>query len=196
MPDDDDRDLFERAIDEMSSDELYRGKFGDGRDAATPSPRNPEDEFDAEELARLRDERLMQSAFAGVERIERSKYHRPEPPPRPEPSEAAPPEAPKDEEPPPPPPEPPLAELAEANDRLNLRGIAVHKAIGKLALFVDLAAKDARPVVGVVTGDDDELRQAVLSWFRGPGAVYVRRLEVSDPDGETRIYAALRRGEP
>ncbi len=207
MAEDDDRDLFEKALESMSADEVYRGKFGGPETTRKSEERNAVDEVDAAELARLRDERMMELAFQGVEKIDGSKYHRqtsrlaaelpdPDTDDQPQSMEALLAEQAAEHAPPQPEPEPDLSTLTEASDRLNLRGMRPDKAVARLAVFVDLATKDDRPAIGVVVGDDDELRRAIRQWFEGPGSIYVRRFEVRDPEGDTRIYAGLRKGSP
>lgn len=194
--DDDDRALFEKALDELSRQDLYRGKFGD---AGEPAPRPPsEDDVEAaEEVARLRDLRAMEDVFRDVERMEQGKYRRREPKAVPTPASKREPEPEPEPVVPEPPPEPEvveqsLSDLVDDEHTLNLRGMRPDKALGQLSLFIDFASKDHVVGVLVIAGREPELRRAVLEWFEGPGKIYARRTEVVDPEGDTRIYAALR----
>lgn len=193
--DDDDLELFEKALEKISERDLFRGKYGVGAAPAnkTREEPQPEDAEAAAEIARLRDLRAMEDAFAGIERVDNSKYRRHEPPPieriapQVEPTVEAPPVAAAIDEPVSEPA--PLAEL-EART-LNYRGMKPGKVIGQLALAVDTAFKDGERVLRVIAGRDPALRRAILEWFDGPGTIYVRRVEITDPDGDTQLLVEL-----
>lgn len=199
--DDDDRELFERALASMSPAEVYRGKFGGGGDDA-PAEERPEDATSREELQRLREQREMENAFTGVERIDRGKYR--VPPPRVDVDadpdalraefEAA--LAPPESAPTPPPP-PSIAADAPADvHTLNLRGMEPDDALSKLGLFVDLASKDRRGLIRLRIGSNPALLKAVRDWFEGPGLTYVAEIELAQAHADAAIFARIRDTNP
>jgi hypothetical protein len=202
--DDEDRELFERALEDISRGDVYKGKYGapsDESDEESDENEAPSERtVDQEELQRLRDQRMMESAFGEIERIDQDKYHRREPageagdevttedfaaafeqglPPEPKPE--------------PKPAEPTLVELAgDDPETLNLRGKDPSQGVRELAVFIDLASKDAVPIVRILVGSNPDLRQALLQWFREAGALYAQKVEIIDPDADSALFVKIR----
>lgn len=74
MANDDDRDLFEKAMQDLSKQDIFEGKFGDGS-VDVPPPK--EDEIvDHGEVADVRELAEMEAMFADVDRIRQTKYRK------------------------------------------------------------------------------------------------------------------------
>lgn len=205
MADDDERELFERALESMSPKDVYRGKFGANAEGDEQGPEEPSAQSQGarEELARLREQREMERAFADVQPIDgASKYHRPEPILDDDSGEfddaraefeaamakagAAAPE---------PPPEP-AASLAETAGHdvhtINLRAMQPDEAITQLGVFVDLASKDDHQIIRIRIGRNPRLLAEIKDWFRGPGLSYALEFQVQNESGDAAIFARLR----
>ena len=199
MPDDD-RDLFEKALESMSRGDVFRGKFGQPAEPSTTTE-NPDDAGSREQIQRRREERQMEDAFSGVVPIDQGKYHvRPPEDVIAEKAgaddvlraefEAA---MKADEAPPEDETLVPLEQLASADvHSLNVRGMAPGAALGKLGLFVDFAAKEGHELVRVRIGTNPELLNAVKQWFLDAGLVYTDRFEVAQEHADAAIFAQLR----
>lgn len=204
--DDDDRQLFEEALASMSAGDVFRGKFGNPEDAVTDGSNDPNEEDARAEIQRLREEREMENAFAGVERIRKGKYHVPAP--KSEGDGAADADAlraefeaalsgPQEPAADVPAPRRSLAEAAPDDvHSLNLRGFAPTDALVKLGLFVDLASKDGHELIRIRIGSNPPLLDEVERWFKDAGLVYIRDLEVVQRHADAAIFAQIRRANP
>lgn len=207
MAEDEDKELFERALQSMSRGDVYRGKFGD-----EPAEESDEKEegsdapseltVDQAELQRLRDQRMMESAFGGIEKMDQEKYFLRQPETdgdvdldvTTDDFAAALERGPAPREPEPKPrTEPTLVELAGDDvETINLRGKDPAAGVRELAVFVDLASKDGIPIVQIKVGSNPELREELLGWFREAGAIYALKIEIVDPDADSALYVKLR----
>lgn len=205
---DDDQHLFRRALESMTAADVFRGKFGEAPtqndDADTDGAESDlAESVSREELDRLRQVREMEDAFAGIDPIERGKYHRRTPAQEAleegfgdadaefaaAMTHAAP-------DPKPPPPQRSLAEQApEDTPSKNLRGLSPDEALRQLGLFVDLASKDGHAFVHLKVGSNSDLLKAVTQWLKGPGSVYLDEFQPVEVHGDAAVFARIRREE-
>lgn len=198
------REEFERAIADLDARSLYAGKFGATAPKASESTTTPDaQDADARERTReLREVRSMAQAFSDVTPIARDKYYRRPPgpfeerstPPVVQAEELDPEIEPEPDPEPEPEPEPASAESAEPRvfHVINLRGISSRKVVTKLALAVDLAFKDRRAHVRILTGSVPGAAQLIREWLDGPGQQYVNEVTEQAVDSEKIFEIRMR----